>query len=142
MSELKQTKGKRWDHLRIEEGRLHHEWDLGRESGSRSTDLENIDPYVGHQVKKTEGKTPYLVMAAICAGLMFFAQRGDAISLVFWGMLPTLFVIFLIIAFRIRSKEELSLLYLSDGSVFAAIRHDWVDDEARETFLKALSARQ
>ncbi len=140
--ELKQNKGKRWDHLKIEDGRLHHEWDLGRESGSRSTALGNVDPHVGHQAKKTEGKAPYLIMAAIIAGLMVWATQGDAISLVFWGMLPTLFVVFLVIAFRIQSKEALSLVYLKDGSVFAVVRHDWADVEAREAFLGALSAQQ
>ncbi len=137
--ELKQKKGKRWDHLKIEDGRLHHEWDLGRESGSRCTDLVNIDPHVGHQAKKTEGKTPYLIMAAIIAGLMVWATQGDAVSPVFWGMMPTLFVVSLVIAFRIRSKEALSLVYLRDGSVFAAVRHDWVDDDACQAFFSALS---
>ena len=140
--ELKQIKGKRWDHLKIEDARIHHEWDLGRESGSSSTALANIDPRVGHQTKKTEGKLPYLMMAAILAGLMVWANRGDGVSFVFWGMLPTLFVLFLVIAFRIRSKEALSLVYLRDGSVFSVVRHDWVDDEAREAFLIELSMRE
>lgn len=140
--ELKQKKGKRWDHLNIEDGYIHHEWDLGRESGSRSTALTNIDPRVGHQMKKTEGKLPYLVMAAILALMMFWANRGDAVSYVFWGMLPTLFVVFLVVAFRIRSKEALSFVYLRDGSVFAIVRHDWVDDETREAFLIELGARK
>ena len=140
--ELKQTKGKRWDLLEIKGGRLHHEWNLGRESGSRSTELGNIDPHVGQQMKKTEGKAPYLLMATVLAGLMIWATQGDAISPVFWGMLPTLFVVFLVVAFRIRSKEALSLVYLRDGSVFAVVRHDWADDEAREAFLCTLSARK
>ena len=140
--ELKQKKGKRWDHLRIEDGRIHHEWELSRESGSRSTELANIDPHVGHQVKKTEGKAPYLLMAAIIAFLMFLSGKGDDIGLTVWGMLPTLFVLFLVIAFRIKSKEALSMVYLSDGSVFAVVRHDWVDHEAREAFLIELSARK
>lgn len=140
--ELKQQKGKRWDHLKIEDDRLYHEWDLGSESGSRSTELANIDPHVGRQAKKTEGKAPYLIMAAILAALMVFATQGDAISPVFWGMLPTLFMVFLVIAFRIKSKEALSLVYLRDGSVFAVVRHDWADDEAREAFLSALSTRK
>ena len=140
--ELKQKKGKRWDHLKIEGNRIHHEWDLGRESGSRSTALANIDPNVGHQAKKTEGKLPYLVMAGILAGLMFWATQGDAVSMVFWGMLPTLFVVFLVVAFRMRSKEAFSFVYLRDGSVFAVVRHDWVDDEAREAFLIELSTQR
>lgn len=140
--ELKQKKGKCWDHLKIEDGRLHHEWDLSRESGSRSTALGNIDPHVGHQAKKTEGKAPYLVMAAVVAALMLWATQGDAVSPVFWGMLPTLFVVFLVIAFRIRSTEALSLIYLRDGSVFAIVRHDWVDAEAREAFFDALSTQK
>ncbi len=57
-------------------------------------------------------------------------------------MLPTLFVVFLVVAFRIRSKEALSFVYLSDGSVFAVVRHDWVDVEAREAFLHTLSAQK
>jgi hypothetical protein len=140
--ELKQKKGKRWDHLKIDDGRLHHDWDLGRESGSRCTDLVNIDPHVGHQAKKTEGKAPYLVLAAILAALMVWATQGDAISPVFWGMLPTLFVVFLVIAFRIQSKEALSLVYLRDGSVFAVVRHDWVDAETRDAFFGALSTQK
>lgn len=139
--ELKQTKGKRWDLLKVEGDRIHHEWNLDRESGSRSTALANVDPRVGHQVKKTEGKLPYLFMAAFLAGLMVWANQGDSVSMVFWGMLPTLFVVLMVVAFRIRSKEALSLVYLRDGSVFAVIRHDWVDDEAREAFLIELSMR-
>ena len=140
--ELNQKKGKRWDHLKIEDDCIHHEWDLGRESGSRSTALVNIDPHIGYQTKKTEGKLPYLFMATILAGLMVWANQGDGVSYVFWGMLPTLFVLFMVIAFRIRSKEALSFVYLRDGSVFAVVRHDWVDDEAREAFLIELSARK
>ena len=137
--ELKQKKGKRWDHLKIEDGRIHHEWDLGRESGTRSTPLTNLDPNIGCQVKKTEGKAPYLVLAATMAMLMLLASKGDAISPIVWGMLPTLFVLFLVMAFRIQSKEAVSILTLRDGSVFAVIRHDWVEDTAREAFLEALS---
>lgn len=140
--ELKQTKGKHWDHLKIEGDRIHHEWSLARESGSRSTALANIDPHVGHQSKKTEGKLPYLVIAAVLAFMMYWANHGDEVSMVFWGMLPTLFVVFMVIAFRIRSKEALSFVYLRDGSVFSVVRHDWVDDEAREAFLIELSARK
>lgn len=140
--ELKQTKGKRWDLLKIEGDSIHHEWNLDRESGSRCTALANIDPRVGYQTKKTEGKLPYLFMATILAGLMVWANQGDGVSYVFWGMLPTLFVLFMVITFRIRSKEALSFVYLRDGSVFAVVRHDWVDDEAREAFLIELSARK
>lgn len=137
--ELKQKHGKHWDHLIIKNGRMEHTWDLGRESGSRSTALHNIDPHVGTQTKKTEGKLPYLVMAAITAFLMFLTSQGDGISLVVWGMLPTLFVVFLVIAFRIKSKSAVSVLYLRDGTVFALIRHDWVEDAARASFLKQLN---
>lgn len=136
--ELDQKKGKRWDHLRIKAGRIEHQWDLGRDSGTRSTALSNIDSQVGQHTKKTEGKAPYLVMAVIAAGLMILANRGDDVSLVVWGMLPTLLVLFLVIAFRIRSKEDASIIYMKDGSVFAVIRHDWVDEAAREAFLKLL----
>jgi hypothetical protein len=137
--ELKQKKGKRWDHLKIEDGRIHHEWDLGRESGTRSTALTNLDPSIGTQMKKTEGKAPYLVLAAMMALLMLLSTKGDGIGLTVWGMLPTLFVLFLVMAFRIQSKEAVSILTLRDGSVFAVIRHDWVEDTAREAFLEALS---
>ena len=136
--ELEQKKGKRWDHLKIKGGRIEHEWDLGRDRGCRSTALSNIDPHVGHHAKKTEGKAPYLVMAAILAGLMVMANQGDDVSLVFWGMLPTLFVVFLVVAIRIRSKEDASIIYMKDGSVFAIIRHDWVEESKREAFLKKL----
>jgi hypothetical protein len=140
--ELKQTKGKRWDHLTVEGDRIHHEWDLGRESGSRSTALANIDTHVGQQLKKTEGKLPYLVMATALAGLMFWATQGDAVNLLFWGIIPTFFIVFIVIAFRIRSKDALSFVYLRDGSVFTIIRHDWVSDKAREAFLIELSMRK
>ena len=140
--ELKQAKGKRWDHLKIDGDRIHHEWDLGRESGSRSTALVNIDPHVGQQLKKTEGKLPYLVMATVLAGLMFWATQGDAVNLLFWGMIPTFFVVFIVIAFRIRSQDALSFVYLRDGSVFTIVRHDWVSDKAREAFLIELSMRK
>jgi hypothetical protein len=140
--ELKQTKGKCWDRLKIEGDRIHHEWDLGRESGSRSTALANIDPHVGQQLKKTEGKWPYLVIATALAGLMLWATQGDGVNAMFWGILPTFFVVCLVIASRIRSQDELSLVYLRDGSVFAVVRHDWVSDEAREAFLIELSMRK
>ena len=136
--ELAQKKGKRWDHLKIKSGRIEHEWDLGRDSGSRSTALSNIDPHVGRHGKKTEGKLPYLVMAAVVVGLMVLANQGDDVSLVVWGMLPTLFVVFLVVAFRIRSKEDASIIYMKDGSVFAIVRHDWVEESKREAFLKKL----
>lgn len=136
--ELKQQKGKRWDHLKIKGGRIEHEWDLGRDSGSRSTALSNIDPHVGLHGKKTEGKAPYLVMAAVVAGLMVMATQGDDISPVFWGMLPALFVVLIVVAFRIRSKEDASIIYMKDGSVFAIVRHDWVEEAKREAFFKKL----
>ena len=136
--ELKQQKGKRWDHLEIKGGRIEHEWDLGRDSGSRSTALSNLDSHVGLHGKKTEGKAPYLVMAAVVAALMVVANQGDDVSLVFWGMLPTLFIVFLVVAFRIRSKEDASIIYMKDGSVFAIVRHDWVEEAKREAFLKKL----
>ena len=71
--------------------------------------------------------------------LMLLSTKGDGIGLTVWGMLPTLFVLFLVMAFRIQSKEAVSILTLRDGSVFAVIRHDWVEDTAREAFLEALS---
>ena len=140
--ELKQKKGKRWDHLKIDGDRIHHEWDLGRERGSRSTALANLDPNIGYQLKKTEGRAPYLILAALVASLMLLATRGNDISPIVWGMLPTLFVIFLVIAFRIHSKAALSIISLRDGSLFAVIRHDWVEDAAREAFLEAVSGTQ
>ncbi|MFQ3224480.1 MAG: hypothetical protein ACI8Z5_000730 [Lentimonas sp.] len=136
--ELKQKKGKRWDHLKIKGGRIEHEWDLGCDSGSRSTALSNVDPHVGRHTKKTEGKLPYLVMAAILAGLMLMATQGDDVSLVFWGMLPTVFVVFVVVAIRIRSKEDASIIYMKDGSVFAIIRHDWVEEAKRAAFFQKL----
>ncbi|CAA6690360.1 MULTISPECIES: hypothetical protein [unclassified Lentimonas] len=136
--DLEQKKGKRWDHLKLEGGRIEHEWDLGRDSGSRSTALSNLDPHVGRHGKKTEGKAPYLVMAAVVAGLMVLATQGDDVSLVFWGLLPTLFVLLIVVAFRIRSKEDASIIYMKDGSVFAIVRHDWVEQAKREAFLKKL----
>ncbi len=136
--ELAQKKGKRWDHLKIKGGRIEHEWDLGRDRGSRSTALSNIDSHVGRHGKKTEGKLPYLVMAAVVAGLMVLANQGDDVSLVVWGLLPTLFVVLMVVAFRIRTKEDASIIYMKDGSVFAVIRHDWVEPAKREAFLKKL----
>ena len=136
--ELAQNKGKRWDHLKIKGGRIEHEWNLGRDSGRRSTALSNIDSHVGLHRKKTEGKLPYLVMAAVVAGLMVLANQGDDVSLVVWGLLPTLFVVLIAVAFRIRAKEDASIIYLKDGSVFAVIRHDWVEPAKREAFLKKL----
>lgn len=138
--ELKQQKGKQWDKLWIEDGRIHHEWNLSRESGSRSTLIENLDSKIGFQVKLSEGKAPYLVLAAITAFLMYLSNMGDGIGLIVWGMLPTLFVLFLFMAFRIKSKEEVSFLSLRDGSVFAVIRHDWVGAEQREQFFDLLKA--
>jgi hypothetical protein len=136
--ELKQQKGKQWDKLSIADGRIHHEWSLSRESGNRSTLIENLDTKIGFQAKMTEGKAPYLVLAAISAGLIYFSTMGDGIGLVVWVMLPTLLVFFLFMAFRIESKEEVSVLSLRDGSVFAVIRHDWVDASKREQFFEVL----
>jgi hypothetical protein len=136
--ELKQQKRKQWDKLWIEGGRIHHEWKLSRESGSRSTLIENLDSKIGFHLKLSEGKLPYLVLAATTALLMLLATKGDAIGPIVWGMLPTLFVLFLFMAIRIQSKEELSILTLHDGSVFAVVRHDWVSAEAREQFFEAL----
>ncbi|MDG1242334.1 MAG: hypothetical protein P8R37_04130 [Opitutae bacterium] len=140
--ELKQTKGKRWDNLKIEGDRIHHEWDLVCERGTRSTALANIDPHIGQQLKKTEGKLPYLVMAMVLAALMFWATQGDGVNRMFWAILPPFFVACLVIAVRIRSQSELSFVYLRDGSVFTVVRHDWVSDEVREAFLIKLSMRK
>jgi hypothetical protein len=136
--ELKQQKRKQWDKLWLEDGRIHHEWNLSRERGSRSTLVENLDSRIGFQVTLSEGKLPYLVLAAITAVLMFLCTKGDGIGPIVWGMLPTLFVLFLCLALRIKSKEELSILTLRDGSVFALVRHDWVCAEARAAFFDAL----
>lgn len=140
--ELTQKKGKRWDHLKIEGGRIEHKWDLGRESGSRSTALANLDSNIGYQMKKTEGRTPYLILVAMVAALMLLATQGNAINPMVWGLLPTLFVVLLVVALRIKSKQALSIISLRDGSLFAVIRHDWVEDAAREAFLEALTGTQ
>ena len=140
--ELVQKKGKRWDQLKIEEGRIEHKWDLGRESGTRSTALANLDRNIGYQMKKTEGRTPYLILAAMVAALMWLATRGNAINPMVWGLLPTLFVVLLVVAFRIKTKQALSIISLKDGSLFAVIRHDWVNDSQREAFLGALRGMQ
>jgi hypothetical protein len=140
--ELVQKQGKRWDQLKIEGRRIEHKWDLGRESGTRSTALANLDPHIGCQVKKTEGRTPYLILAAMVAALMLLATQGNAINPLVWGLLPTLFVVLLVAALRTKSKQALSIISLKDGSLFAVIRHDWVEGAQREAFLEALRGLQ
>jgi len=38
-------------------------------------------------------------------------------------------------------KENVTILHLKDGTVFAVIRHHWVAKEDRETFLSSLESK-
>lgn len=138
--ELIQVKRNQRDVLRLSEGRIEHEWSLVREKGFRSTEVKNIDSKLGRRVSKTEGKVPYLFMMFMFFGLFLGSQFGDQINLFVQFLFLALAIVSGLVAAFIRNAEIETVVYLTDGSIYAVIRHSWVSDEMREAFCKEMVA--
>ncbi|MFP4157307.1 MAG: hypothetical protein ACLFU4_06785 [Opitutales bacterium] len=138
---LMQKRGKQHDCLELSGDRIFHSWALRKENGERSTDVANLDPEFGFTEQKSEGKLPYFTIGLIFLLLLWVGYSGEGI----WGHLLTgLFagacIASFIVGLLIRGKENVTILYLNDGSVFAVIRHHWVAKDEREKFLSTLES--
>jgi len=139
---LMQKRGKQHDCLELSSDRIFHSWALRKENGERSTDIANLDTEFGFTEQKSEGKLPYFTIGLIFLLLLWVGYPGAGI---FGHLLTGLFagacIASFVVGLSIREKENLTILHLKDGSVFAVIRHHWVAKDDREQFLSALESK-
>lgn len=139
---LIQKRGRQHDSLELEGERISHSWSLGKENGERSTDVGNLDSEFAHTEQKSEGKLPYFTIGLIFLLLLWFGYPGEGtLGRVFAGLFLGACIASFIVGFFIRGKENITILHLKDGSVFAVIRHHWVAKEEREAFLSSLKSK-
>lgn len=139
---LIQQQGKQHDTLELDGDRILHSWSLKREKGERSTDLANIDPEFAITERKSEGKLPYFTLGLIFLLLFFMNYPGPGVlGNVVRGLFFGACVASFLVGFLIRKTESATILHLRDGTVFAVIRHHWVEPEEREAFLSQLKSK-
>jgi hypothetical protein len=139
---LIQKRGRQHDSLELDGDRIIHSWSLKKENGERSTDIENLDPEVAFTERKSEGKLPYFTIGFIFLLLLWFGYPGEGIlGRVLTGLFIGACIASFLVGFSIRGKENVTILHLKDGSVFAVIRHHWVGAKEREAFLSSLENR-
>ena len=139
---LMQKRGSQHDSLELEGDRISHSWSLKKEKGERSTNIANLDSEFAFTEHKSEGRLPYFTIGFIFLLLLWFGYPGEGmLGHLLTGLFVGACIASFVVGLLIRGKENLTILHLKDGSVFAVIRHHWVAEKDREDFLSSLKTK-